>query len=43
VEDLPGGRVQPAASAQERPNSMLDGHQAWLDGRIRPASGKLDA
>lgn len=54
VEDLPGGRVrvltqetqigEPAAAlAQERPNPMLNGHQAWLDGLIRAASGKLDA
>ncbi|MEU9454104.1 SRPBCC family protein [Streptomyces sp. NPDC048277] len=53
VEDLPGGRVRvltqetqigaPAAAlAQERPNPMLNGHQAWLDGLIRAASGHLD-
>ncbi|MFI5967182.1 SRPBCC domain-containing protein [Streptomyces asoensis] len=49
VEDLPGGRVrvltqetqigQPAAAlAQERPNPMLNGHQAWLDGLVAAAS-----
>ncbi|MEU2288929.1 SRPBCC domain-containing protein [Streptomyces sp. NPDC013178] len=49
VEDLPGGRVRiltqetqigrPAAAlAQERPNPMLNGHQAWLDGLVRAAS-----
>ncbi|GGQ69261.1 hypothetical protein [Streptomyces asoensis] len=49
VEDLPGGRVrvltqetqigQPAAAlAQERPNPMLNGHQAWLDGLVGAAS-----
>ncbi|MBK3625014.1 hypothetical protein ACWC9X_34920 [Streptomyces asoensis] len=49
VEDLPGGRVrvltqetrigQPAAAlAQERPNPMLDGHQAWPDGLVGAAS-----
>jgi hypothetical protein len=32
-----------AAPAQERPNPMLNGHQAWLDGLIRAASGKLGA
>lgn len=43
VAALPGGRVrvltqetqigEPAvAPATERPNPMLDGHQAWLDG-----------
>ncbi|MEU4562759.1 SRPBCC domain-containing protein [Actinoplanes sp. NPDC023936] len=48
VEDLPGGRVriltqetqigQPAAAlAAERPNPMLNGHQAWLDGLIEAA------
>ncbi|MFE0677253.1 SRPBCC family protein [Streptomyces sp. NPDC058867] len=48
VEDLPGGRVriltqetqlgEPAAAlAEERPNPMLNGHQAWLDGLIRAA------
>ncbi|MEU6846352.1 SRPBCC domain-containing protein [Streptomyces sp. NPDC046716] len=48
VEDLPGGRVrvltqesqigQPAAAlAGERPNPMLNGHQAWLDGLISAA------
>ncbi|MFE2583182.1 hypothetical protein [Streptomyces sp. NPDC059378] len=51
VEDLAGGRVriltqetqigQPAAApAQERPNPMLNGHQAWLDGLVRTASEK---
>ncbi|MFE6961676.1 SRPBCC domain-containing protein [Streptomyces sp. NPDC057696] len=51
VEDLPGGRVRiltqetqigrPAAAlAEERPNPMLNGHQAWLDGLVRAASGK---
>ncbi|MGW0472308.1 SRPBCC domain-containing protein [Streptomyces coeruleorubidus] len=50
VEDLPGGRVRiltqetqiglPAAAlAGERPNSMLNGHQAWLDGLISAARG----
>ncbi|MFE2211960.1 hypothetical protein ACFW93_08240 [Streptomyces canus] len=54
VEDLPGGGVpvptqetrigKPAAApAQERPSPMLNSHQAWLDGLIRAASGKLDA
>ncbi|MFD9391361.1 hypothetical protein ACFWBB_11695 [Streptomyces sp. NPDC060000] len=49
VEDLPGGRVRiltqgtriglPAAVlAHERPNPMLDGHQAWLDGLVGAAS-----
>ncbi|MGW1782310.1 SRPBCC domain-containing protein [Streptomyces sp. NPDC002143] len=49
VEDLPGGRVRlltqetqaglPAAAlAHERPNPMLNGHQAWLDGLIGAAS-----
>ncbi|MFD9322534.1 hypothetical protein ACFWDQ_33625 [Streptomyces sp. NPDC060053] len=49
VEDLPGGRVriltqetqigQPAAAlAGERPNPMLNGHQAWLDGLVAVAS-----
>ncbi|SDP36852.1 hypothetical protein SAMN04487981_12119 [Streptomyces sp. cf386] len=53
VEDLPGGRVRvltqetqigrPAAAlAKERPNPMLNGHQAWLDGLVRAASGKMD-
>jgi len=48
VEDLPAGRVriltqetqlgEPAAAlAEERPNPMLNGHQAWLDGRVRAA------
>ncbi|MFJ4624134.1 SRPBCC domain-containing protein [Streptomyces sp. NPDC088812] len=54
VEDLPGDRVRvltqetqigaPAAAlATERPNPMLNGHQAWLDGLIRAASGMLGA
>ncbi|MFJ3671507.1 SRPBCC domain-containing protein [Streptomyces sp. NPDC090106] len=49
VEDLDGGRVriltqenqigQPAAAlANERPNPMLNGHQAWLDGLVFAAS-----
>ncbi|MEW1775099.1 hypothetical protein [Streptomyces sp. NPDC086777] len=49
VEDLPGGRVriltqetrngEPAAAlAGERPNPMLNGHQARLDGLVRAAS-----
>ncbi|MGI5427285.1 SRPBCC domain-containing protein [Streptomyces sp. CA-179760] len=49
VEDLPGGRVRiltqetqigrPAAAlAAERPNPMLNGHQAWLDGLVGAAS-----
>ncbi|WP_217557822.1 SRPBCC domain-containing protein [Streptomyces sp. GbtcB6] len=49
VEDLPGGRVriltqetqigEPAAAlAAERPNPMLNGHQAWLDGLVGAAS-----
>ncbi|NUO45034.1 MAG: SRPBCC domain-containing protein [Streptomyces sp.] len=49
VEDLDGGRVriltqetqigQPAAAlANERPNPMLNGHQAWLDGLVSAAS-----
>ncbi|MFJ9629835.1 SRPBCC domain-containing protein [Streptomyces sp. NPDC101175] len=49
VEDLPGGRVRvltqetqigrPAvALASERPNPMLNGHQAWLDGLVGAAS-----
>ncbi|MGW6923574.1 SRPBCC domain-containing protein [Streptomyces sp. NPDC054950] len=49
VEDLPAGRVriltqetqlgQPAAAlAGERPNPMLNGHQAWLDGLVDAAS-----
>lgn len=49
VEDLPGGRVRvltqetqigaPAAAlAQQRPDPMLNGHQAWLDGLVRAAS-----
>lgn len=51
VEDLSGGRVRiltqetqigrPAAAlAGERPNPMLNGHQAWLDGLVSAASGK---
>ncbi|MGW1722163.1 SRPBCC family protein [Streptomyces sp. NPDC002306] len=53
VEDLSGGRAriltqetqigEPAASlAVQRPNPMLNGHQAWLDGLVRAASGHLD-
>ncbi|WP_404199152.1 SRPBCC family protein [Streptomyces tauricus] len=49
IEDLPGDRVRiltqetqigaPAAAlAQERPNPMLNGHQAWLDGLLRAAA-----
>ncbi|MFC9132732.1 hypothetical protein ACFT4A_38665 [Streptomyces sp. NPDC057099] len=49
VEDLPGGRVRiltqetqigrPAAAlAAERPDPMLNGHQAWLDGLVTAAS-----
>ncbi|MEV6345672.1 SRPBCC domain-containing protein [Actinoplanes sp. NPDC051851] len=49
VEDLSGGRVriltqetqigEPAAAlAAERPNPMLNGHQAWLDGLLRAAT-----
>lgn len=49
VEDLPGGRARvltqetqigtPAAAlAQERPNLMLNGHQARLDGLVAAAS-----
>ncbi|MDX2936764.1 SRPBCC family protein [Streptomyces ipomoeae] len=52
VEDLPGGRVRiltqetqigrPAAElARQTPNPMLNGHQAWLDGLARAASGDL--
>ena len=51
VEDLPGGRVRvltqetqigrPAAElAGQTPNPMLNGHQAWLDGLVRAASGR---
>ncbi|MEU9284509.1 SRPBCC domain-containing protein [Streptomyces sp. NPDC048275] len=54
VEDLPGSRVriltqetqigEPAAAlATERPNPMLNGHQAWLDGLVHAASGKTGA
>ncbi|WP_086738665.1 SRPBCC family protein [Streptomyces glaucescens] len=50
VEDLPGGRVRvltqetqvgrPAAElAAQTPNPMLNGHQAWLDGLVKAASG----
>ncbi|MFF8233352.1 SRPBCC family protein [Streptomyces caelestis] len=53
-EDLPGGRVRiltqetqigrPAAEpARQTPNPMLNGHQAWLDGLVRAASGKVRA
>ncbi|MEU8652166.1 SRPBCC domain-containing protein [Streptomyces sp. NPDC048737] len=49
VEDLSGGRVRvltqetqigaPAAAlARQRPDPMLNGHQAWLDGLVRAAS-----
>ncbi|MFD9511415.1 hypothetical protein [Streptomyces mirabilis] len=49
MEDLPGGRVRgltqetqigrPAvALATERPNPMLNGDQAWLDGLIGAAA-----
>ncbi|WP_427919139.1 SRPBCC domain-containing protein [Streptomyces sp. cg40] len=49
VEDLPGERVriltqetqigEPAAAlATERPNPMLNGHQAWLDGLVAAAA-----
>ncbi|MFT4085157.1 MAG: hypothetical protein QM638_21460 [Nocardioides sp.] len=48
VENLPGGRVriltqevqhgEPAAAlAAQRPNPMLNGHQAWLDGLVAAA------
>ncbi len=48
VEDLDQGRVriltqesqigQPAAGlATQRPNPMLNGHQAWLDGLVKAA------
>ncbi|MEU5595122.1 hypothetical protein [Streptomyces sp. NPDC020298] len=54
MEDLPGGRVRvltqetqigrPAAElAKQIPNPMLGGHQAWLDGLVRAASGTLGA
>ncbi|MPY39750.1 hypothetical protein FNH04_07405 [Streptomyces phyllanthi] len=54
VEDLPGGRVRiltqktrigrPAAAlASERPNPMLNGHRAWLDGLVAAASGEPGA
>jgi hypothetical protein len=53
-EDLPGGRVRiltqetqigrPAAGpARQTQNPMLNGHQAWLDGLVRAASGKVRA
>ncbi|MHA5049679.1 hypothetical protein [Streptomyces sp. SD15] len=32
-----------AALADERPNPMLNGHQAWLDGLVDAASGKTGA
>lgn len=49
LEELPGNRVrlltqesqvgQPAADmAQQVPNPMLNGHQAWLDGLVQAAS-----
>jgi hypothetical protein len=51
IEDLPGGRVrvltqesqigQPAAKlSTERPNPMLNGHQAWIDGLIAAARSR---
>ncbi|MCT4711659.1 SRPBCC domain-containing protein [Enterobacteriaceae bacterium H11S18] len=51
LEDLPGGRVriltqetQNGAPARElavtRPNSMLNGHQEWLDGLVEAAIKK---
>jgi hypothetical protein len=54
VEDLPGDRVrilaqetqigEPAADlATQIPNPMLNGHQAWLDGLTRAASGRFAA
>ncbi|MDT9683491.1 SRPBCC family protein [Streptomyces sp. TRM76323] len=54
VEDLPGGRVRvltqetqsgrPAAElARQVPDPMLNGHQAWLNGLIKAASGGLAA
>lgn len=54
VEDLPGGRVriltqetqigEPAADlARQIPNPMLNGHQSWLDGLVRAATGQLGA
>ncbi|MQY27642.1 SRPBCC domain-containing protein [Nocardia aurantia] len=50
LEDLPGGRVRiltqesqkgaPAAElARQHPNPMLNGHQDWVDGLIRAATG----
>lgn len=50
VEDLPGGRVriltqetqigEPAAAlAAMRPDPVLNGHQAWLDGLVEAARG----
>ncbi|MFI8946169.1 SRPBCC domain-containing protein [Streptomyces sp. NPDC053750] len=52
VEDLPSGRVRiltqetqigrPAAElARQTPNPMLNGHQAWLDGLVRAARGRV--
>ncbi|OCF33945.1 hypothetical protein I317_07067 [Kwoniella heveanensis CBS 569] len=52
VEDLDGDRVriltqesqigQPAAQlAKEKPNKMLNGHQAWLDGLVDAAKKSL--
>ncbi|WDV49722.1 hypothetical protein PV963_04775 [Streptomyces coeruleorubidus] len=52
--ELPRGRVRiltqetrigrPAAElARQAPNPMLNGHQAWLDGLVRAASGKARA
>ncbi|WP_437879436.1 SRPBCC domain-containing protein [Pseudomonas sp. LRF_L74] len=51
LEDLPGGRLRiltqetqkgrPAAElARTRPNPMLNGHQAWLDGLIDAARAR---
>lgn len=50
IEDLPGGRVRvltqetqngkPAVElANTRPNPMLNGHQAWLEGLLSAARG----
>ncbi|BCM72719.1 MULTISPECIES: hypothetical protein [Streptomyces] len=54
VDDLPGGRVRiltqetqigrPAVGpARQTPDPMLNGHQAWLDGPVRAASGRTGA
>lgn len=51
IEQLADGRVrlltqesqigQPAAElAQQSPNPMLNGHQAWLDGLVKAARGQ---